>query len=374
MSIGGQVSNHWTKLAADPAGFRDDAPLAMAIYDALLDSHASLYLLLDADLRVAMVSHCLVDGRRIQSDALMGRPLDAIFGGDIEAIARDLRCRHAGRKSRRVYRLRLRGEDDQAGVIRAIFYPLDVEGREYWFVDAAPLSAEMEFDRLKADFVANVSHELHTPLASIAGALGLIAAGATGEISDDTAQIVQVALNSTHRLIRLIDNLLDVERIAIDRLDFSLERQSLRAIVRSSIEELVPLASSRGISVILEDDGGPDFAYIDRDRLSQVMINLLSNAIKFSPEEGRVRVVLTTGHTSQHVAVIDHGIGVPEQFQKIIFDKFVQVDTQPRRKKGGVGLGLAISRDIIERLGGKLWFTPNPEGGAIFHVEIATVE
>lgn len=339
-----------------------------------MNSRTGFYLLLHHDLRVAWVSRCVGEACGKQPDVFVGQALGAVFDGDLDDVIDDVRKRGVNRPSSRGYCLQLRGVDGQASSVHAFFYPLPIEGRHYWFVDATPLCTEIEFDRLKSDFVANVSHELRTPLSSIAGALGLVAAGATGEVGEDTLQVIQVALSNTHRLIRLINDLLDVERIAIGKLHFDMARHSLRAIVRCSIEELGPLATKHGIRFAYADDGGDDMVHVDSDRLNQVMTNILSNAIKFSGGAQLVRIVLTTDVAFHRIEVIDRGIGIPEEFRPRIFKKFAQADAQSDRRASGVGLGLAISREIVDRLGGKLWFRPNPDGGSIFCVEIPAVQ
>lgn len=361
-------------MPSDPIESDYSVPSPAAIHQALLSSRTGYYLLLHHDLHIAWVSRCISDAYGVTPASVAGRPLAKVFDGDVEEVVEDVRRRGVNRPSSRGYCLRIRQAEGRSLCVHAFFYPLQIEGRPYWFVDAAPLCMEAEFDRLKSDFVANVSHELRTPLSSIAGALGLVAAGATGEVGDDTLQIVQVALNNTHRLIRLINDLLDVERIAIGKLHFDMARHSLRGIVQSSIEDLRPLATRQNVRFAYADDGGPDMVHVDSDRLTQVMMNILSNAIKFSPSHSLVQVVVTTDNAFHRVEIIDSGVGIPEEFRSRMFQKFAQADIQSNRKASGLGLGLAISREITDRLGGKLWFRPNPEGGSIFCVEIPAVE
>ncbi|MFK3889909.1 sensor histidine kinase [Sphingomonas sp. NPDC079357] len=364
------MSKHWPELIADcEEQDRADAYLA-EIYNATAGARSRLYLLLNDDMRIENVGGGDAGQGHERWSLLPGQRFEDLLADGFEPLRRDLTRRGAPPLSRYTHDLLLKGTEGRTTRVKAFFYPLIVEGRHYWFVEAATLLPEQAGDRVATDFIVNISHELHTPLSAIAGALGLIAGGATGSVGEDAAQMVRVALSSTKRLMRLINDLLDSERLSRGKLHFVMERQSLREMVQSALQELTPLAVARNIRLTIEDDGRRDIVRVDRDRFSQVAINIISNAIKFSPDGAEIRLVLKNDANFRRFAVIDNGVGVPEPFRKRIFERFVQVDMPSRRKRNGVGLGLSISRDIVERLSGRLWFAPNPDGGAIFTVEI----
>jgi len=223
---------------------------------------------------------------------------------------------------------------------------------------------------LESDFISTVSHELRTPLSSIAGALGLVAAGATGRLNSETEKLLGIALANTKRLIALINDLLEIDKVQAGKLRMKIASHSLRDVAKSAIDEISPLGQAKGVKMMLNCESTGDSAHVDSQRLAQVFRNLLSNAIKFSPPGESVRINISTGADCHRVDFIDNGPGVPEEFRQRLYDKFSQADSAGKHGVGGTGLGLAISREIVHRLNGRLRFTPNPEGGAIFTVEL----
>ena len=221
-----------------------------------------------------------------------------------------------------------------------------------------------EVDRLKSEFVSMVSHELRTPLTSIRGSLGLLAGGALGPLSPAAAKMTNLALDSTDRLGRLIDEILDIERIESGVLTFELAVHSARALIERAVGYLQVLATDAGVTVAVGSVAGE--VYADAERVVQTLVNLLGNAIKFSPRGGLVLVQARPRGGYVEFRVSDQGRGIPEEKLEVIFDRFEQVDSSDAREKGGSGLGLAISRSLVERLGGRVWAENNPDRGATF--------
>lgn len=224
-----------------------------------------------------------------------------------------------------------------------------------------------EVERLKTDFVSTVSHELRTPLTAVRGALGLVLAGTTGPVAAKTRDLLQIALQNTERLIRLINDILDIERIESGHLIVRREPCELAAILRTTVESLRTVAMEANVSLALEAE---ETALVtgDADRLVQVFTNLISNAIRFSPRGEAVTVSLRTTPTSVVVFVTDRGPGIPLEFRRRIFEKFQQAD--PAGSAGGAGLGLAIVRAIVERHGGSIRFDSAPGHGTTFITEL----
>jgi PAS domain S-box-containing protein len=227
--------------------------------------------------------------------------------------------------------------------------------------------------RLKEEFVSTVSHELRTPLTSIAGSLGLVAGGAAGELPEKAKRLVTIALNNSQRLVRLINDILDIEKMESGKTRFELKPVILTEIAARSVDEIRGFADGYGVRVDLRTDGSVPVVRGDGDRLVQVVTNLLSNAIKFTPREGTVSVTISSADGSARLSVRDQGPGIPDSFRGRIFGKFAQADGSDTRQKGGTGLGLAIAREIAERHGGRLWFDTPAEGGAIFHMDLPKV-
>lgn len=358
-------------LGAGLAGLRAMAGwrLELARHRAVMKSALGSSLFLDTSLHVTAVGKPLA--------AIFAMPCDTMIGQPIERFISDGRHTFEEMASRPDisghphYVKRLAGQrpDGTKFEIEITAVPLygTVAG---WFVVITGVDETLRLERMKSDFVATVSHELRTPLSSIAGALGLVEAGYTGPLSDDTAEMVGVALNNTKRLIVLINDLLDIERIESGKLHFDLKTHSLGVIVQTAIDDIRPFADEHGIRIDSAVDTGDDHVCVDGNRALQVFNNLLSNAIKFSPRDGTIRIQIQAGPIYHKVNVLDNGPGIPEKFRSRLYEKFAQADGSSSRRVSGTGLGLAICREIVGRLDGKLRFAPNPEGGSIFTVEL----
>ena len=228
------------------------------------------------------------------------------------------------------------------------------------------ISERKAVERLKDEFVATVSHELRTPLTSVVGSLGLLRAGSVGELPDAAHRLVEIAENNSRRLIRLINDILDIEKISSGRMRFEREPVDLVAMAERAIEGSRGLADTKRVRLTLVAAARPLVVQGDEERLLQVVANLLSNAIRFSPEGGEVRVVLTSGNGDAQLAVEDEGPGIPSEFHGRIFERFAQARHSALHAGmgGGTGLGLAISREIIAAHGGGIWFGSAETGGA----------
>jgi PAS domain S-box-containing protein len=228
------------------------------------------------------------------------------------------------------------------------------------------ISQRYALDRLKDEFISTVSHELRTPLTSIRGALGLLSSGILGEVNDKAANLLRIALTNSDRLVRLINDILDLERIQSGREPLTFRPVHLAEIVRQAIEGMLPVAEAAGVQLI--HDATQVEIQADPDRLLQVMTNLLSNAVKFSPPNSTISVMLRPEVNGVVLSVIDHGRGIPADKLEAIFGRFQQVDASDSRQKGGSGLGLAICRTIVLQHSGRIWAERNPVRGSTFRV------
>lgn len=232
------------------------------------------------------------------------------------------------------------------------------------------VSERTRMDRLKDEFVSTVSHELRTPLTSIAGSLGLLIGGAAGTLPEPVARLIRIAQSNSQRLVRLINDILDIEKIESGQVAFKCRRLDARPLVEQVIEANRGYADGFHVRVRLDAYASSAEVYADPDRLAQVMTNLLSNAIKFSPADGEVTVTISVRGDSVRLAVRDHGPGIPREFRPRIFEKFAQADATDARQKGGTGLGLSIVKQIVDRLSGTVGFEDADGGGTVFYVDL----
>jgi PAS domain S-box-containing protein len=228
------------------------------------------------------------------------------------------------------------------------------------------ISQRYALDRLKDEFISTVSHELRTPLTSIRGALGLLSSGMLGEVNEKASNLIRIALTNSDRLVRLINDILDLERIQSGREPLAFRAVQLAQIVRQAIDGMAPVADAAGVQLIHDTTQVEIFA--DPDRLLQVITNLLSNAVKFSPPNSTISVMLRPGANGATLSVIDQGRGIPADKLEAIFGRFQQVDASDSRQKGGSGLGLAICRTIVLQHSGRIWAERNPVRGSTFRV------
>lgn len=223
---------------------------------------------------------------------------------------------------------------------------------------------------MKNEFVSVVSHELRTPLTSIRGSLGLLLGGMVGEFSDKAAKLLDIANKNCDRLLLLINDILDMEKIQAGKMKFDLQLIDIEKIVSESIATNKMYGEQYGVALELIEPVDHAVVYVDPDRLAQVLTNLISNAAKFSAKGSVIEVKIVKDNETVRVAVIDKGAGIPVEFQARIFEKFSQADSSDTRGKGGTGLGLSISKAIIEHLGGSLNFVSKPETGTTFYFDL----
>ncbi len=235
------------------------------------------------------------------------------------------------------------------------------------------ITERKRLDRLKDAFVSTVSHELRTPLTSICGSLGLLMGTAARELPERTVRLLSLAKSNSERLVKLVNDILDIEKLEAGQVVFKFKLVELRPLIEQLVE------ANRGYAdayvVRLRPDIRADGeVWVDPDRLSQVITNLISNAIKFSPPDGEVVIAVNDENIGFRVSVRDHGEGIPAEFKARIFQKFAQADGTDFRKTGGTGLGLSIVKEIVTRLGGAVGFADAPGGGTVFYVDLPCVE
>jgi PAS domain S-box-containing protein len=325
---------------------------------------------------------------------LMQRAADAILMVDADAVCVDANDRAAeiiGRAREEILGLPLRGfvrsdRSDDAAVLPMLRFGHVTTG-EFWVVQptgarvpveisatiledgrvqiiARDISERKEIERMKDEFVSVVSHELRTPLTALRGSLGLLASGRFDEVPDKRARMLELATGNTDRLIRLVNDILDVERIDSGGISFERVESSVRPLIQHAVEVIRPVAERAGVEIHWE---APELRiWADPDRMTQTLTNLIDNAVKFSPAGSVVGITARRDNRMAQFEIHDQGRGIPKDKRDLVFKRFQQVDTSDAREKGGTGLGLAIARSIVEQHDGKIWIAENVEIGSTF--------
>lgn len=231
-----------------------------------------------------------------------------------------------------------------------------------------------ENDRLKSEFVSTVSHELRTPLTAIGGALSLSVSGQLGELPEQARNLLDIAQKNSVRLTELINDLLDIDKLSVGKLELDMRPQLLMPIIDDACQSMTSYVQKYGVHISM----GPRFEYVlvrvDARRLRQVLINFLSNAAKFSHKGDEILINVGVHAKTVRIEVIDHGIGIPELFQGKIFQKFSQADASDTRSAGGTGLGLAITKELVQQMNGEIGFSSTPGVGSCFYIELPLEE
>ena len=247
-----------------------------------------------------------------------------------------------------------------------------VDGEPLFIAIGQDVTERREVERLKDEFISVVGHELRTPLTSIRGSLGLLEAGVAGELPEDAAGMVAIARSNADRLVRLVTDILDIERIEAGRSDLELRPVPAGELLESAREVVQVVADGAQVALRLEDAAG--VALADPDRIVQALTNLIGNAIKFSPAGSEVLASAAPAGAEVRFTVRDQGRGIPPDQLEAIFERFRQVDASDRREQGGTGLGLAIARAIVGEHGGRIWAESEPRRGTAFHFTLPAAE
>jgi len=255
-----------------------------------------------------------------------------------------------------------------------VFPVLDQSGScERLYGIAHDITEKKEVERRVSEFYSTVSHELRTPLTSIRAALGLIEGGITGEIGDETMEYVSIARDNSDRLIRLINDILDIRRLEANKLEMRIEHIAPSDLIESTIDSLKAFAEERGVAITFSIDSGRDIIG-DKDRLVQVLTNLISNALKYTPRGKKIFINTTNSGPNVRINVVDEGPGIAEEHMQGLFGLFQQLSCIENEANTGSGLGLAISKALVEKLGGNIGAASKLGHGATFWVELPALE
>jgi signal transduction histidine kinase len=230
------------------------------------------------------------------------------------------------------------------------------------------LTQRRQVERMKAEFVSIVSHELRTPLTSIRGSLGLLGGGLFGGNTEKGKRMLEIAIANTDRLIRLLNDVLDIEKLESGKISLQLVSCDAGKLMQQSAEEMGVMAQKQGVALRVSPIAARIVA--DPDRLLQCLTNLLSNAIKFSDSGSEVALMARTVIPDLRFEVRDRGRGIPKEKLHSIFEPFQQVDSSDSRRRGGTGLGLSICREIVRQHGGTLAVESELGKGSTFYFTI----
>lgn len=230
------------------------------------------------------------------------------------------------------------------------------------------VTERMQLQQLKNEFISTVSHELRTPLTSIKGALSLLNSGTLGQLPETITRLINVAYSNSERLSQLINDLLDIEKLAAGKMSFALQTVSLFTELEHTLMNLQPYAHQFSVQLRLEPISAAINITVDSSRLQQILTNLVSNAIKFSAKDAVVTLKAIPTTDSVRIEVIDTGVGIAPEFHARVFERFAQADSSNNRQSGGTGLGLAICKELVEKMGGQIGFDSEFGKGSTFYI------
>ena len=237
------------------------------------------------------------------------------------------------------------------------------------------ITARKQLETVQNEFISTVNHELRTPLTSIRASLAILQQRLSGKVDSKSEHLVDLSLQSCERLSSLVNDILDLEKIAAGKMDFHIENCEMGELIRSIVERHIGIAEAHDVTFALKIEDGAFYARVDPSRFNQALVNLLSNAAKFSSSGGSVTIALKATEGGRlNVSVADQGAGIPESFHDKVFERFAQADGSARRSQQGSGLGLNIAKTIIEAFGGDITFVSSEGCGTTFVIDLPQSE
>ena len=247
---------------------------------------------------------------------------------------------------------------------------IDSDGEASYVGVIRDISDRKHTDKLKNEFIATVSHEVRTPLTSISASLAIIESGNIGLLPEKIANLIQIAKQNSLRLQNLINDLLDMDRLLSNKIDFEYKKFDAVLLVQNTITANQYIADKHQVKFQIISAENNCHILADETRTQQVLTHLLSNAAKFSNPHSIVDLSIASNNKFIKISVTDHGFGIPPEFKTNIFSSFTQADSSSTRQKDGSGIGLTISKELIEKMGGKIGFTSSIGQGSCFYFEL----
>lgn len=344
-------------------------------FEALFNALPDPVVVTDDELRITTVNPAFERVFGYGGPEVVGRTPRFLFGDpELFEQAASLIKESVRSGARRVVEASLRDHQDRPVEVELNARSLrDPEaGAQSLLIHAHDVTERKRVSRMKDQFISTVSHELRTPLTAINGAIKLINATQRGGLSETAVGLLEIADRNGERLLRLVNDILDLERAAAGRLKLDLRELRVADVVDGALRGIQPFAEE--LRVALEIQGDPSaWVRADSQRLEQVLLNLLSNAVKYSPEDGTVQVEISTSPERVRIAIADRGPGIAPEFQPRLFEHFAQYADGKARRQGGSGLGLSIAKALTEQMGGSIGFDSKPREGSRFFIELTRV-
>lgn len=352
---------------------RNHAEQELNRFKSTLDETLDCVFMFDAEtLKFFYVNAGGIDQVGYSYDELMGMsPIDIKPDFDEEHFREIIAPLMKGEQSTLSFETRHQHSDGHIIPVEVFVQYINLPGEPPRFVNIVrDITERKKTDKMKNEFISTVSHELRTPLTSIRASLGLISQGIVGKIPEEALEMLKIAGNNTERLLLLINDILDIQKIESGQMVFKFKNMSVMPLIKGVVEDNAGYAEQYGIEFVITNELKDARVFADKDRLMQVMANLLSNAAKFSREGGVVNISIARHDDALRISVTDHGSGIPIEFQPKLFDKFTQSDSSDTRQQEGTGLGLSISKVIVEKHGGLIDFISHEGIGATFYIEL----
>ncbi len=329
-------------------------------YRTVLDHVADAIIVLDAQGRIENLNRAALSLLGYQSAQLLGQSYQLLFTEPLQL-----------QLTLQPQELSVRHQSGSALLVELMLTRINEPRQVLTLLLLHDITERKRVEQLKNEFVSTVSHELRTPLTAINGALGLLTGGVVGSLVPAQQQLLDIAWQNSQQLANLINDLLDIEKLAAGKMQLYLQLLPVFAQVLQAKNRNAPLAEQAGVKISIRSDVSDEVKIlIDESRLQQVFANLLANAIRFSPMGGVVLLEARLIGVQVRISVSDQGPGVPADFVPRLFQKFSQADSSDSRRLNGTGLGLAICRELMDRMNGSIGYQPRAGGGACFYFDL----
>lgn len=338
---------------------------------AILDNAANGILTVDGDGQMILFNRALYRLLGFSPEQLAEQFFDKVFTVNGRGLAISEALPQMDEQGRIVKNVEGRCADGSHVPMELAIAKVGLKNQSLYIVVVHDLTERRRVDQLKGDFVSAVSHELRTPLTSIRGSLGLLVGGVCGKMPEKMERLVKLASDNAEHLSVLINDLLDFEKLELGGMPFHFAPHSLRQVVLQAVDNNQGYAQKFNVKMNLQfANAGSYVVNVDEGRVIQILSNLLSNAIKFSHTNGVVEVLVSCDEQFATVLVIDHGVGIAEEFKPRIFEKFSQADGSVTKKHYGTGLGLSIAKMMAEKMNGEVGFSSKLGEGSTFYLRM----
>jgi len=351
---------------------RDDLQQQKALFESMFQSVPDAVIIANTQRQIKLVNPSFTRMFGYVADEVCGKSSSMLYADEREWTRQgQLRYNPESQLDATPYQVKYKHKSGRVFWSESTGAPLrDPDGQVLgYLVIGRDITDRLQAETAKQEFVSIVSHELRTPLTSISGSLELIQSGVAGEISDAALSMIEIASRNSKRLVRLINDLLDAEKIQSGEMQYTLEDVDLNAVLDQSLDEMKGYGDEFDVRLVKVDPPPTVTIKVDRDRFLQVMTNLISNAIKVSPTDDCVDVGVIESKDHVRIFVRDHGSGIPKDVSKTIFERFTQADSTTTRKIAGTGLGLNITQALVVHMGGKIAFETQDGKGTTFFID-----